>query len=861
MFKNNKGLTFLAFIFTFVFMFSAPEVHAADSVESTVEEIFNKTPVTQGNDVDYMSKWLKEIFGDFIFAPWGANSSDSTTLVAEAVGFTNILALILGVVIVYYVFIGGSINAAGKGEVMGQNWSGTWMPLRTMIGFALIMPIGSLGGGAISLVQVFIIWLIIVGSNAANLLWSKMADKLATGSRITEAEYVVSRSQVAEIAKMMNCADSMLKLNEGNGDYFQYTYTVNGVEKLGKVSGGSDGVNHGYTFTSLLSHDSGTSYKNQLLRISFGIDGACGNYEFPKYLEKDRVIGSNSFLSFVPNNHYKIDAINAGHKAAKTTLLTTMSMVDNIFNFDTFEANGDKYTAKNIQAAVVNIRKGGDPDYAEGNAINNILNNAFTGPMTTVYNTAASYYAENLQSNIRSALSNNDVSAKIKEQMTFGGWAAAGLWFHQIGEYSSLEYRIVNDYIEVRNSTFKDFCSGWSESFWSFFGSNECEQIKDDYVAMDTLITIMSAESIRSSGQKSISDEVAGSCSGLDISCHPEANISNRMSIDASHAVLNIIADTTASDEPIGQGKLPINSPFEMVASIGHSVNNVVAAGIGAGVLYTFLTESGASKLIALAKGAAVGAAAGGNPVSAGVGAMIMSGVVDGIYGVFKQWIVPAIMAIGSLLVAAGFSLAYVIPFMPITVWTLMIIGYLITVIEAVIASPLAVIMMVTPEGEGISGTRMERTIQLIATAVLRPSLMVIGLIASVTMGFIAFQIWNVFFFGAAETILAGGILDGLAIVAIYTMTAISITKRVISIMHSLPDTILQWFTSGVSRPFGENEVDGEMSKVGQGIDKGGQTISGIAGQAAGNAWNKGEQHKQRREITNDVIGALRGKQ
>ena len=61
-------------------------------------------------------------------------------------------------------------------------------------------------------------------------------------------------------------------------------------------------------------------------------------------------------------------------------------------------------------------------------------------------------------------------------------------------------------------------------------------------------------------------------------------------------------------------------------------------------------------------------------------------------------------------------------------------VGYLITTIEAATAAPLAVVQLLTPEGHGIVGTRLERSLQLVVVCILKPSLMIIGLLAAISI-------------------------------------------------------------------------------------------------------------------------------
>ncbi|WP_274060387.1 DotA/TraY family protein, partial [Vibrio parahaemolyticus] len=162
---------------------------------------------------------------------------------------------------------------------------------------------------------------------------------------------------------------------------------------------------------------------------------------------------------------------------------------------------------------------------------------------------------------------------------------------------------------------------------------------------------------------------------------------------------------------------------------------------------------------------------------------------------------------------ACGFVLAYMIPFLPVIAWTNMMIGYLVTVIEASTAAPLAVVQMLLPEGQGILGQRLERAMQLLIVVILKPSLMIIGLIGAITIASLGFTIFNTFFWSAARMYLHGSPLDLFALIALYTATALTITQTIVSIMYTLPNHILEWFAGGAgNRGFGEDKV-GEALK------------------------------------------------
>jgi len=92
----------------------------------------------------------------------------------------------------------------------------------------------------------------------------------------------------------------------------------------------------------------------------------------------------------------------------------------------------------------------------------------------------------------------------------------------------------------------------------------------------------------------------------------------------------------------------------------------------------------------------------------------------------------------------------------------------------------------------------------------------------------------NLFFFEAAGSSLSGSILDFLAIIFVYCIMAMTLCKLCIGIMYKLSDQILDWFSSGVGRQFGESDsaaVIGES--LGNMRSGAGSVAQGIVGRLA----------------------------
>src|SRR3990167_10580214 len=92
----------------------------------------------------------------------------------------NTIILAIGTLIVLYVMIVGVMLTAHEGEFMGKKWNNIWIPIRTVLGIALLVPMGS----GYSAIQIVMMWVILQGIGAANTVWNTALAYAATvGSR------------------------------------------------------------------------------------------------------------------------------------------------------------------------------------------------------------------------------------------------------------------------------------------------------------------------------------------------------------------------------------------------------------------------------------------------------------------------------------------------------------------------------------------------------------------------------------------------------------------------------------------------------------------------------------------------------
>lgn len=826
----------------------APQSSDIQQVENSINGIMDFPVNTSGPDLEYTHLWFKQMLGGFIFAPWNAMGGidngnydvNDQTVLAKALGFTNILAIIICLVVGYYLIVGGAINTAAKGEVLGSNWDGPWLAIRTSIGFGMLIPLKGIGGMTLSFSQVAVIWLIMIGSNAATLLWNMVGDSIVSGTQITTSNLNPGFAEVGALATMVACAELSVMAESkefessdvGNGMRFQEKssrrlatiyHTGNTRVELEANKGAKHPV---YTDSSYWTEDKvlKANSAKQIQRIRFGpvLGDSCGTINIPIKGEHIAETGSNPefqdrdyawhegddmSLSYggagddwdeVRATSYKLDARIAGTQAYAQIILDTSNKLVKLMR-KMHPIDGKPFNSKNVNEAL------GSPD-----ADNETYVKIF-GEYYDEFEDIAEDYVKRVKKEIyEKSVGNPQFVKKIKEDMMHGGWAGAGIWFMELSTIPAIPYQSFNTIKKQLLFSDAQVCPKADDT-------STCGEL---LMSMGAYRNIVGEAVTLASGSNPLANPQDAAQSVCDSSgeCQSPSDVSDRTSIYFSQRVLGFLGSNDEEALNPFDDETSLASPFLFLSEMGQTLNEAAYIMIG-GVIVINTIMDYVEGLNKASNETIVGWAA---KLS---GANVYKHLIFGFFFSFAKS--TAVVAIAGLIAAAitamtsGFLLAYVIPFMPITTWILMMAGYMLTVVEAIAAAPLAIVLLFTPEGSGIAGSRFERALNLVAMAILRPSFMVLGLVAAITVSFVAFSMMNTFFFKAAEHVLTGHLFDAIAIMLIYVSTSYQLCKMMVENMHQLPDRIGEWFAGGVSRQFGESRVN----------DSAEQSVQGAAGQ------------------------------
>lgn len=210
-----------------------------------------------------------------------------------------------------------------------------------------------------------------------------------------------------------------------------------------------------------------------------------------------------------------------------------------------------------------------------------------------------------------------------------------------------------------------------------------------------------------------------------------------------------------------------------------------------------------------------------------------------GVFGLLNTAIGTGIIGWATLLligpIAFCLMCAFYLPFLPFIYWWGGVISWVIVVVEGFVAAPLWMVTHLTLDGDGM-GQRAEPGYIFVLNLLLRPVLMVIGLVAawlaSNALGeLLRYSLGQLYFSGSANTSSVpiigtglAGIVQFFGVIILFGYLGIVTLKHCYSMITVIPDQVLGW-------------IGRTAQSVGGNIE---QTIhhdvGGVAGKAGGEA-------------------------
>lgn len=710
---------------------------------------------------------LRQIFGtaiDQLISSGGQTVSASQTMLGAAFSYFNSGVLFFGAIILAFVTMFGVANSANDGEVLGSKWSTFYTPLRTLSASALLIPTSC----GLSGIQLFVLMVAIYSCGFANTIWTGVVqyalnDEVAN----TVVSSVLSNQKLSELAvdamRMQTCA-------AGVNDGLARTLGTAGPEPL---------------------RLSVRPYAKTLTDRS--VETLNVFYVSPSWSGSDGLCGSISFSTTTLFPPFK------GTTASNTIAATGLDMSSSL------EVEMHSVVSEVRRRYILGLFGIGMPSPTEEtvkqivNAFNSKDANAAPSVDSAQLRQALAQrqaeFVQELRTAVQKKLSGN--GKELLKALSSGGWIYAGAWQRELARIKdAVRTASAVDYeYDANRNTVETVLSG--PILAAVKGSTE----GFDYIAKPLIkkavYGLSTAARENQTAPKvpalrtnfSYADFADG---GTDVQQHIKTYFNHSFTENTVTWVATYLgkdgADPIMQIKDLGDWMVTIAETYY----VGKAALNVTLASLRAGA-----TAANNNVAVGLVSSIA------GPPVIAGLEAAWQS---------LQELISMVTVPMGAL-IYLGYFMGIWIPMIPGFIFLIGVTGWVVVVIEAVIASSLWAVMHLTPDSNDSFIGGQSQGYLLLLSVFFRPALMIMGLIVSMAAIIPLLQYTNEFFvlsFRLVQTNSVTGLFSMAGFMLAYCFVAFSVLMMIFGLPQTLPDRILKWIGAGI----GDLGEQGTMSRI-----------------------------------------------
>lgn len=715
--------------------------------------------------------------------------------------FYNEGMLIIGGLIVLYYIFAVVIETMQTGSPFGQRFQEVYVPIRIVIAIALLVPLGY----GLSAGQMLVLKLASWGSGFATngwLIFNMRAESNPLGSGVAELLVNPKVEQIEDLLRYYSLVQScryMYKL-QYNKEILPYI-----VYDTDKGTGSALATNLGYA--SALSR-----VGNNNVKITYGEH----NDGFDRWDGKVKPYCGSIDLQTYGNQ------INS----ARTIQETYWTFLQLLWTDPNLKAYGSRMAnrfANKPDAPVENVTVSGWPD-------------GKTKPDGAFYANVRTETQAIFNANMREAhdiiRNDPDSNMEMTDDLLKRGWGGAGIWFNKIAEY--------NGAIMSSNS---------SVPVPSAYPA-VMQRVMEQKRTTDGVLSPLTQFSATFANGNKLTDMVSGG--GLD----------NAAKDGQIGKFLNGIFGDMSKENTYGDGSEKRD-------------NNVVANMFGMIFGTDGLSElRGNQQIHPLAKMAALGRSILDRSIMYMGGAMVMGGLsgvstlLDNITGTSAQkgsyqaafsGMGGAFISFATVGITVGVVLYYVIPFMPFLYFFFAVGRWVKSVFEAIIGIPLWALAHLRIDGEGIPGSAAAQGYYLLLEILLRPILIILGLMAAVsTFSALAIALDTVF--DLVTSNVAGytpideqgsitwhniefrrGHVDQFFYTVVYAVLLYMMATSCFKLIDLIPNSVLRFIGTGVNEFNDQLNLEQDVVRytglatysMADDVGRAGQELGNIAGQTA----------------------------
>lgn len=703
--------------------------------------------------------------------------------------FSGILLLVACTMVAWHT-ITGTVMSAQTGKVLGERWSQVWSPARVVVGLGFLIPIS----GGFCAAQILVLYLVAWGGSAANMIWVPYVQAISSGSATT-AEATAVADKASFIANLPGTYDAVRQIAER-----ELCYETNKI--VFQRSGTNlawNGIPETLQWQTLTAGDrfaiAGDLVMSTLNPNYWGlIDNTYQRFATQKTKKMDYGMYCGAITVSSVNDELSQASVNNSDNAG---LAAAVASEYDKGRFAAVARAQEILRPIMQQAARTYFPTGGAGGGGQQNAFYFHEGSGYQNIPLQIKAAVAAYNQEMLNAaqkalQIGAPHQGGNSAGSNLSQVTNGlGWASAGLYYTTLARIQGVVYSRASyppsftpdiqtpEAISIDSQVLSKALYSNSESqpgtladFRTWWGRNNRSFLLDNE----------RAENAAMAGTSTLKTSLFG-----------------ELSDGASWWLIDKLLE--------GFKINPFNAMLSLV-ELGHSILSWITA-----------------------LGATIGVVSMASLTPAGLmGSAVMGGAgKGGIIGSFFLGV--GVMILGALF-TAGIVLAYILPMIPYLIVTFFVMAMLILVAEAMVAAPLWAFFHVRMDGQEFVESVQRPGYMISFNLLLRPSLMILGLIMSYLIhGAMAWFVWQTFKI-AAKGATAGfsvGPVGAVVFISMYAYINYMIAIRCFNLAVQVPDRVARWFGGQ-----GEHTDEERMTQQAAG------TMSGQLAQRAGSTINAG---------------------
>lgn len=710
-------------------------------------------------------------------------NGNGVPLLGQLFNIFNTALMGLGVIVITYLVFRGVLDTAAHGEFLGKQMNSVWVPFRVVSGIILLIPRKS----GYCVAQILIMYVIVMGVGVADTVWNKALTYFQNGGAMS-----IDAIQTPDIGNQMPACVNDPKQRDTSACF----------QKIVKFLGGTVKNNIKYMKQNEALQEQETQVKSMVASVFNSL--VCANsfaksnnttYELP-FVD---VNGKTSSYNFTVNTDSAVKTtFNCGSVAWPNTGVEGAGVTAAMQNIVPTLDSAAKLLVDTKQNQSPNSGKVVDPDRQRevfGEIGSNFINKMSGLYVGTVVNAKTDQDAPKNEYN------------KFMDNARDIGWIFAGSYFHDIISLASKVSKITVATASP-NEPFSD-----KSGIYDFISPKTDVYFATNFVAQLNQATSSSTGPLDGavSGQFLPKDKgghgVVTHCSTHE--SHVFGIIPTGKVTVCTKDVVNSAGDYIYKDINKAFGFLFLNTntqPVLALQNVGKSLLHTIST-----TLSGIVTLNQQKTLIADEGSEASGELSiipfFGKSLSSMNNAAMQAQLSE------MTSFQGLLIALVSALMLPAATLAVYIPMLPYILFTIGVIGWLLTVFEAIVAAPLVSLGIVHPEGHDVYG-KAQPAVMLLANAFIKPMLMVVGLLAGILISDAAVTFVNA---GFAEVVVSsfsqGGYIStyssDLALLSVlllflYVAIVVMILNKCFQLIYVIPDKVLRWLDNFV--PSGQDE-------------------------------------------------------